>query len=318
MSARIAPRHSLGLLLAVMVGLPLPAYGQSGDDATIERDGRRVPTRIRPPAARPAAGPSDGQAAGRAAESDAHEPAIEETPLNGSDRVIVVEPGYDPRSRHFRPDRRAWSRGLLLWAPYGGAYGYGPLAMQRALWEAYLAGREDERYLERRRFNQEDMQRRAERALSQYDKALQEGLRWLSQGDAARAAIQLTLASELDQGDPACRIHLAQARLALRHYDDAAAALRRALELQPKLAYLDLDLDRYYAEPGTLARLTDELARHMREHRTSADVHFLRGFLEFQRGNLAAAHEAFRRVARVSPDDELARSLVTISKPPRQ
>lgn len=291
-------RIAIGLGCISAVAVAAVAEGPPAD----KRDTRNVPTRIIPPAQR-----TDGQQS-----APSSSPRGDET-----DRVVVVEP------RSTRQERELWDwarRHRELDAPgFGGPFvagcGYGPFSAPWAIADAYFSGRYDERYERRRWMSETDMQRRRERLWSRHGQALSDGLDLLAAGDAARAVVQLTLAAQLDQGDPACRIHLAQARLALGHYAEAAEALRRALQLQPKLLYVPLDLDRYYAEPGTLDRLTDVLSQRARTARVAPEVQFLQGFLEYQRGEFGTAYAALRTVARALPKDDLTRSLLEICKP---
>ncbi len=236
------------------------------------------------------------------------------------DRVSVVEP-LGPLVRQDTSCSRTtdlFGSGDLWASPWGAphfGYSWGWYAPNRALLDAYRAGRREARRIEAQRYNQDDMQRRAQRALTRHEQALSEGLEWLREGDALRAARQFELAAQLNQGDPACRIHLAQARLALGHFDESATALRRAFELQPRLIYLDLHWENDFESPEALDRCTEQLVEHMRRNPTSADVHLLRGYLEVQRGRLAAAQAAFSRVAQVMPEDDVTRAFLSISKP---
>ena len=199
--------------------------------------------------------------------------------------------------------------------PYLYGYGNDPYPLWRRLADAYRAYRYLERKERERRFNRRDMAARRQRLLDRHEHALTLGLEHLKAGDPARAVVALTLAAKLNQGDPACRIHLAQARLALQHYREAALALRRALELQPKLVYIDLHLGDYYHRADALDRYAATLARWAQAHESPPEVHFLLGFVEFQRGDFAAAHVAFQRVARAWPDDALTRDYLEITKP---
>ena len=99
-------------------------------------------------------------------------------------------------------------------------------------------------------------------------------------------------------------------------YDEAGKVLRRALQLQPNLVYIDLKLDKYYPQPGKFAECTDALAAWVREHRVGRDAYFLLGYAEFQRGNFERAYAAFRKVARVMPKDPLTRAYLEITRPP--
>src|SRR5262249_5121597 len=156
---------------------------------------------------------------------------------------------------------------------------------------------------------------RKTRLLTKHQQAVQAGLEKLRAGDYQRAVIALTLAAKLDQGDPACRIHLAQTRLALGHYQEAALALRRALQLQPKLAYFDMHLDQHYPAEGTTQKFREALAEWSKSNDPSAEINFLHGYLDYQAGDFAAAHQAFLLAARDLRDDDLTRDFLAITKP---
>ena len=207
--------------------------------------------------------------------------------------------------------------GYPLYWPYAHYYAYDPSRIHQSLIDVYRAQRYIERKERERRRNRREMAQRELRLLDRHERALAAGLEQLKGGDAARATVALTLAAKLNQGDPACRIHLAQARLAQGHYREAALALRRALELQPKLVYTDLHLQRYHHSEGALGRYTDALRRWLDENPARPEVYFLLGFFEFQQGEFAAAHRAFERVQSAIPDDELTCDYIEITKPIR-
>ncbi len=198
--------------------------------------------------------------------------------------------------------------------------GYGGQPYSPDQWRRYWDNRYDawRRYdrLERaHRFNVRDVRQRRRKLLRQHEQTLSAGLARLKAGDTSRAIAALRLAGELNQGDPACRIHLAQARLERGQYGKAAEALRAALRLQPRLAYADLHLDRYYARSGTLAAATEKLRAYLRVNPAPPDYYFLLGFLEYQRGHLEAAHAAFRHVAAAWPRDALTRTCLDLTSP---
>lgn len=165
------------------------------------------------------------------------------------------------------------------------------------------------------RIAREDMTRRAERSLSQHEKAAGDGVAQLRCGDYQRAVISLTLAAKLNQSDPGCRVHLAQARLALGHYAEAAAVLRRALELQPQLIYRDLDLGSYYPNAADFANHVRRLDAAMKGTESSADLYLLAGYLHYQLGEFGAAHQALSEALRRNPSDAQAGELESITKP---
>ena len=166
-----------------------------------------------------------------------------------------------------------------------------------------------------RRYDQLDQARRA-RLIRSNQRATMVGLDQLRAGDYRQAILSFTLATELDNGDPACRIHLAQARIAVGHDAEAAAVLRRALQLQPKLVPMQLGLDEYYPESDVFDAQVDALGRRLAERKdVTAEEWFLLGFFEFQRDRLDRAHVAFARAAAGLPKDDLLRQYLTITKP---
>lgn len=192
--------------------------------------------------------------------------------------------------------------------------GYGvPFAFEDSFIARRLAAQQDSR----RAFNTLEMAERKAQLLGAHEKALKTGLGLLSTGEYQKAVMVLTLAAELNQADPACRIHLAQARLALGHFDEAGLVLRRALQLQPKLLYVPLNLSESYSTPEVFDRHVDALRDWTRKNEPSADTLLLLAYLELQRGDCAAAHAASRRVTDVHPRDELARTVASLTRPAR-
>lgn len=226
-------------------------------------------------------------------------------------RYRAVPPGVGTDARGVLRPGVPWGAGRSGW--WWGRIGAEDVRRLRALREqdAQFARREI-----RRAFNEQDMERRKGRLLDRHVQALDEGLARLRAGEYARAVAALTLAAQLNQADPACRIHLAQARLALGHYEQAAGALRRALQLQPLLVYEDLNLDRYYPPGQTLAGLAGGLDEHIRTQGAAApELYFLLGFLHYQTGELEAAYRAFCHAGRGLPNDPLTLSYLDISRP---
>lgn len=182
--------------------------------------------------------------------------------------------------------------------------------------EFQQAERAERRQARAERRNISAWERRKQHLLDASAQTTQEGLAQLQAGKYREAVISLTRAAEMNQGDPACRIHLAQARIALGHDADAAKALRRALELQPKLVPMVLGLEQYYPHDEDFAVQVDALAERVSGNRSAtADEYFLLGFMEFQRGWYDEAYAAFRRVARERPKDTLTRSYLDLAKP---
>jgi len=308
---------ALGWLAVTMV----PGGSALDDDSEplfVIHNGRRVPTVIIPPArSRPAVPPGGAL--------EVVPPALAlEAPVADPDEPDVAELPSDEvdHSRTDRPRRRyaiGYYAGYPVSVPlagrYGGYYPYLPPDYGRVLEDVYRAQRRITELERQRRFNVRDMRQRKARVLASHEKALSLGLEHLKRGDYAQAVVALQMAADLNHGDPACRIHLAQARLAQGHYEEAGQVLRRALQLQPKLAYVSLDLPSYCRSPDEFDRQVDGLAQWVKDHRAGPETHFLLGYMEFQRERLDRAYAAFQAAARGLPKDSLTATYLTITKP---
>lgn len=312
-----ASSAAVTLLWIIAVSTEARACDDAGPPLYVIREGQRVPTLVvaRPATAgvRPAVLEvvdlrGNGAAPGEPAAGDTETPWPEDEEGWVPPVPYRYELGYYagyPVSIYRRGGERWW-----VYEPYLQP-GY-----RRALEEAYRAGRYIAQREAGRRFNRRDMKQRKTRILNNHERALRAGLEYLRNGEYARAVLALSMAADLNQGDPACRIHLAQARLAQGHYEEAGAALRRALQLQPKLRFLSLHLESYYPDEAEFDRHVDALSAWVQEHRTSADVYFLLGYMEFQRDDFEAAYAAFRVAQRGMPRDALTRSYLELTKPP--
>lgn len=159
-------------------------------------------------------------------------------------------------------------------------------------------------------------QRRERRLIAASESAVYDGCALMQAGAYRDAVITLTRAAEMNHGDAASRIHLAQARLALGHDVEGGAALRRALQLQPKLVPMRLDLSQYYPTPREFVEQVDALAARLESaEKSRPEAWFLLGFMQFQRGKMDAAHEAFQRVAESWPADDRVRKYLSLTKP---
>lgn len=183
------------------------------------------------------------------------------------------------------------------------------------------------RELERAKFNEA----RRQRVIEKYDDAWErrklnlraanqlatsDGLALLRAGQYREAVLLFTEAADYNQSDATSRLHLAQARLALGHDDEAAAALRRALELRPHLVPQMLKLAEQLPSQAEFDGHVDALARRVKAtSAASADLCFLLGFMEFQRRHYDAAYAAFQRADARRPGDERTEKYLSVCKP---
>ncbi|MBU0641529.1 MAG: tetratricopeptide repeat protein [Planctomycetes bacterium] len=313
----------LGVIIAV-AGLLTVAHASDDDQRPLYviKDGKRVPTIVIPPP--PGDAPRVEHAVQQRATAQQLPASAAQQPVPERDDASTTDESQRPylnRAPYSVSGQRRYAPGHYAGYPitfvhrYEFHHWYGPGASPWEREEAHFARRAYDREEARRRFNLDDMNRRRERLLSTQERALRLGVSQMRAGDYVRALITLTMAAELDNGDPSCRIHLAQARLARGHYEEAGKVLRRALQLQPKLVYVPLHLQACYPDATTFDAHVDALAAHLQQNRASVDAYFLLGFLEFQRGNYDESYAAFRRVARVWPEDDLTQAYLKVTKP---
>jgi len=160
--------------------------------------------------------------------------------------------------------------------------------------------------------------RRKNHLLSASEQAREEGVVLMQAGEYRKALFAFTRAADLNHGDPASRLHVALTQTALGHDAEAAQALRRALELQPRLLPAHLDLPQYYPTSAEFDTQVDALSQRVAQAPApAADVCFLLGFFEFQRGQYTAAYAAFQQADRIRPNDRRTQKYLELTKPAR-
>ncbi len=301
------PMRVRGIWLSVVPGAIFLLAGSAvGDDqrpAQHTAGGQRAPARVVTPMVSPSVAQRVEQT--RAAP---REPRVILRDLRAREGFDALHDEFESFDRFFRFQRRIGRQST----PPSSYYFHYPY---RSPMDEYIALSEYERFRYNRDRNRREMEVRKAHLLNKHEQALRSGLRLLKRGEYEQALVALTLAAKLNHGDPACRIHLAQTRLARGHYREAGLVLRRALQLQPKLVYADLHLGKYYHQERELDQHTDDLDKWVREHATHPEVHFLLGYLEFQRGNFDRAHAAFRRANKSYNNDDLTRDFLAVTKP---
>lgn len=202
--------------------------------------------------------------------------------------------------------------------PHGAYCGQDPWYGSYSRSIPYVIAQQDLRDSARRLYHTRDMKLRADRAIAKSVQAMESGIARMKTGDYARAVPALVMAAKLNQSDPACRVHLAQVRLVQGHYADAGKLLRRALELQPALVFVDMSLDDHYEHIGTLREVEREMGKWIVDHadELNADVWFARGVVSYQLGDFENAYQAFSTVREQRPKCDLTREYLTICKPP--
>lgn len=257
-----------------------------------------------------------GSAALFAVRADAQQSRIirEENPTRRGD-VSRRRPSYRRRFEHRNPrDRFRYPRVFDLRTrvePDGSGFrvvtpGYGEPRGERAdrAYEQGYADGADAHILDAR--NAE--------LLNAYDAAMAGGHEAFGRGDFPVASQRFLLAASLNQGDPASRVCAGNAQMAVGAYESASRLVDRALELQPKLAYLPLDLRAAYAQTNDFYRHLAALQKAAEKAPDDADAWFLLGYVRFFSGAPLAAADALRHAVELRPDHRTSARLLDIAR----
>jgi tetratricopeptide (TPR) repeat protein len=182
----------------------------------------------------------------------------------------------------------------------------------RQLDEAYRQGLSDG--YQAWQYYDEDSQR-AQRLYRTRDEAIKAGLQAFNQASYDEAADLFVLATQLDNGDPACRLYAAQALFASQQYEQAIPLLRRAFDLQPNMLYRRFDLRLDYGDPADLAAQLKDLQALLATNPDWAGGHLLLGYEMLHSGRRADAYQAFVRATQLDPTDTLSRKFLKVSYP---
>jgi tetratricopeptide (TPR) repeat protein len=153
-----------------------------------------------------------------------------------------------------------------------------------------------------------------DRGTSAFDTAFAEGMDRFRNRDYGAAVRHLMLAAKLNQDDPISRLHAAHASVALGHYDDAALLLRRAFQLQPALAYVSMDISRYYASRKEFRGQLDAIERKAVERPESAPVWAVLGYFRFFSNRQTEGFHAFRRANALAPRDRFVSTMLEVAR----
>ncbi len=214
------------------------------------------------------------------------------------------------RSDHWRYDRPGWRRyDDDAWYD---DYGDGGGAFDEGYWEGRRDGR---RYAE--------WERRYELGRRSYAEAMSDGVAAFRNAEYSQAVRHFIRAAKLNQGDPASRIHAAHAMVAIGRYQEALPALRRAFQLQPKIAYLALDIRRDYGPKADFDAHLKALADAAREAEDDPALWLLLGYYQFFSGRESQALASLTKADELAAGDfmtdallDAARMVAPASKPP--
>lgn len=305
MSKRVSGKAgvtSLSVWVCLMFAAPSP--GQPAEPAD-EREGDKQRDRVWPDRVRPG---SDEGYERRRYPDDEFIDYDSEPPYDYHERYWrrVARDYKQARFRYYGGSGGGWRYGRPGWSHYGAPYGYGAYGYGYGPDEfdyGYLEGRRDGR-----RFA--EWERSYELGRRSYTDAMSDGLLAFRHGDYSTAARHFVRAARLNQGDPASRIHAAHALVAIGRYHRALPALRRAFQLQPKLAFLALDIRKDYGVKGDFDAQVKELEQAARRARTNPALWLLLGYYHFYSGREADALAALYESAELAPGDFMTEALL--------
>ena len=157
---------------------------------------------------------------------------------------------------------------------------------------------------------------RTQAVLKHYKGHLSEGLTLFNQGRYHEAADAFRLAADTHQGDPAARIYSAHALFAIGRYRDAVPYLKRAFELQPKIAYLRYDFREDYGVPGDFEKQLAALESALAASPDNIDRLVLLGYVRYFTGQRERSFEPLRRAWNLGRRDSLVKLMLDNARPP--
>ena len=209
---------------------------------------------------------------------------------------------YDDRfrGRQYHGDRRGWRYYDDGWHYYDDR-GY------REFDDGYRRGRRDgRRYAE--------WEHRNERGRRAYADAMSAGLLAFSGGEYSDAVREFIRAAKTNQGDPASRIHAAHAMVAIGRYHEALPALRRAFQLQPRIAYLSMDIRRDYGRKKDFDKHLQAITAEAEEAQDDPALWLLLGYYQFYSGSEGAALDSLGKSDALAPDDFMTEALLEAAR----
>ncbi len=178
---------------------------------------------------------------------------------------------------------------------------------REALERAYLEGLEEGRLNER-------LEMQSERGLNSYQEAMAAGQAAFFDGDYGLAARHFLLAATLHQGDPSARLCAAHTYIALGDYASAMRLIERAMELEPRIVYLPMDLRGAYGEWDDFVRHVRALQQATEESPEDAELWFLLGYCRYFSKQMKESVVPLSKAAELAPDDRMVGRLSDLAK----
>jgi hypothetical protein len=153
-----------------------------------------------------------------------------------------------------------------------------------------------------------------QRSYSLRTSLLDDGDRYFREGRYGDAVRSFLLAARQDQGDPVARLRAAHAMTALGHYERAWLLVRRALQLESRLPYLQIDIRQDYDNLAEFSRHRELLAKAATEADDNPELWALLGYYRFFAADAKDAVPALNRAAELAPESPVIRELREVAR----
>ena len=228
---------------------------------------------------------------------------------------------YDSRAYYRAGPRRSQrSRDRTNYRYFGGQpgrYGYGrryaPYHYDSSSGDAFRFG-----FVEgfnRGRFERVAIERE-QSVLEHHSIHLNRGLDHFHKGEYQQAAAAFKLAADTHHGDPAARIYAGHTLFAVGQYQQAITYLRRAFELQPKIALLDYDVRDDYPQNEDFNKHLAALDAAIKQSPNDTNRLLLLGYVRYYTGQRDKAYALLARADKINRGDGLAQRLMEHCQPP--
>jgi tetratricopeptide (TPR) repeat protein len=229
--------------------------------------------------------------------------------------VYVPPPYVQMPPSQMSPADRDWNRYLSFGGmPWGYGYGgYGGYYPGGSWGDAYNLGYTSPYYFWR--FNKYATERQ-ESVTTHALNAMDRGLELFKAGNYGQALSAFKLAAETNQGDAAARIYTVHALFATGRYREAMPFLKRAFELQPKIALLDFDMRDDYGKRADFDAQYQALRAALDKSPTSVERLIMLGYVHYYTGRREAAYEPLTKAKSLDPANPLIDRLLPNCTPP--
>jgi len=157
---------------------------------------------------------------------------------------------------------------------------------------------------------------RQETVLLHFSAHLDRALKLLEKGNYHQATDTFKLAAETNQGDPASRLYAAHGLFAIGRYSEAVTYLRRAFQLQPKIAYLNYDIRDDYSKRSDFDKHLADLEKAVDLAPGNIDRLILLGYVRYYTNQRDRAYQPLAQANKINPKDELTKRLLINCQPP--